>query len=58
MLDLFYQLKFSGHGLFFIPGLSAQGEKIEAYSVALNGTTKIQYSFSPKSEDFVRPHIM
>lgn len=47
-----------GHGLFFIPGQPAGGGKIEAYSVALNGTTKIQYSFTPKSENFVRPHII
>lgn len=38
--------------------MSAGGEKIEAYMTALNGTTRIQYSFSPKSEDFVRPHII
>jgi hypothetical protein len=25
---------------------------------ALNGTTKLQYSFWPKSEDFIRPHII
>lgn len=38
--------------------MPTQGERIEAYMAGLNGSTKLQYSFAPKSEDFTRPHII
>lgn len=38
--------------------MASKNKRIEAYMSALNGTTKIQYSFWPKSGEFIRPHII